>query len=97
VLQCVPVCSSVLQCDAFKVLLLWGVDDSKAVRCIIPLICCSVLQCVVFCCSVLQCVAVCCSVLQCVAGCCSALPHADFGVLLLQGSNNSYTLRYINE
>ena len=33
----------------------------------IPVRCCSVLQCVAVCCSVLQCVAVCCIVMQCVA------------------------------
>jgi len=36
-------------------------------------VCYSVLRCVTVCCSVLQCVAVCCSVLQCVAVCCSVL------------------------
>jgi len=72
----------VLQCFAFEVLLLRGADESKAVRYINPLICCSVLA---VCCNieihesldllqcVLQCVAVCCRVLYVVAECCSVM------------------------
>jgi hypothetical protein len=60
VLQCVAVRCSALQRAAFEVLLLRGADESKAVRYINPLICCSVLA---VCCNILYCVAVCCSVL----------------------------------
>ena len=79
-------CCSVLQRAAFEVLLSQGFNDSYTLRYMNPSICCSA------CCSVLQCVAGCYMLLQCVAVCCSALQRAAFEVLLVRGSNDSYTL-----
>jgi len=83
-LQCIAVCSSMLQCVVAYCSVSMTLYDLAyyMLQCIA--VCCSVLQCVAACCSVLmtlydlayyiwQCIAVCCSVLQCVAACCSVL------------------------
>jgi len=80
VLQCVPVCCSLLHRVASccivlhrvavnleRVYLLYLPAPSISTSCSVLQCVCSVLQCVAVCCSVLQCVTVCCSVLQCVA------------------------------
>ena len=76
-LQCVEVCSSLLQCVLQRVATSDTMVTTHSNNCKWPKThrmpgpLCSVLQYVAVCCSVLQCVAVCCSVLQCVAVCCN--------------------------
>jgi len=65
VLQCVAVCSSVLQSGIPNCNTLLRIFQRRRLQSVAE--CCSVLQGVAGCCNVLQRVAVCCSVLQCVA------------------------------
>jgi len=82
VLQCVAVCSSVLQhvavcCNVVTSIRIVVLRSCHKVLLnpmyVIIAVCCSVLQCVAVCCSVLQRVALCCRLLQGVATCCSVL------------------------
>jgi len=78
VLPCAVVCCNALECVVKEPYSVTEESSTvsanqKKIRCLIRLVCCSVLQCVAVCCSVLQCVALCCSVWQCVAVCGSVL------------------------
>jgi len=94
VLQCVAVCSSVVQCVVvilvcYRVLRICGILNCRLL-CVVPEIfratgICRVLQGVAVCCSVLQCVAVYCRALQCVAVCCSVLQYDAVCCSVLQG------------
>jgi len=103
VLQCVEVCTSMLQCVVRSLQRPFSNNISggqggvcltrQGVLCVA--VCCSVLQGVAVCCSALQCVAVCCSVLPCVAVCCSVLQKVYNGcyrVISVEGKEGSVLL-----